>query len=175
MADLGQQLRHARHGKADYVRVRPFDPGDETRSEALNRVPASLVAPLPARDVPRNLVGRKRAKRDQRRLDTSDLIRSLPQADTRQHLVDISGKPAQHPCFVVVVARLAEDLVVHHDGCIRAEDHCIGWRRSLQVCHATLRRGRLLRRKPPHVRRWRLVRVNRLVGVGDDDLERVAG
>src|SRR5580765_7139798 len=40
MADLGQQLRHARHRKADHVRVRTFDPGDETRSESLNCVPA---------------------------------------------------------------------------------------------------------------------------------------
>src|SRR5947208_16853407 len=63
---LREEADEAGGGEADDVEVVPFDPIDERRAEALNRVPARPTLPLPGRDVSRHVPRCPRTKADAR-------------------------------------------------------------------------------------------------------------
>jgi len=118
---LREEADEAGGGEADDVEVVPFDPIDERRAEALNRVPARPTLTLPGRDVSRHVPRCQRTKADARHGVLDLLPPRSDEAEAGHHLVRLARKSLEHRRGRLRPGRLPVHLAAEHDGGVDAE------------------------------------------------------
>src|SRR5438477_6671932 len=108
----GEKSDEKRAGQTDDIEEVAFDPLDETRTQALDRVPAGASLPLARADVMRQLARRQLAERHERRLGVKLLPGSGSQAKPGDDRVRPAPERLEHRLGLRFVRRLSEQLTL---------------------------------------------------------------
>jgi hypothetical protein len=162
---LSEEAVNASSRQAHDVREGAVHRLDETRAEALNGVGAGLVAGLPGRDVPADLLLVERRDPHAAFFDRGCFRTGVPeQGHGGDHNVFSSGEAPQHLGGLSVVPRFPEYGAIDQDERVGREDPALRVERGGR---GGLRAGQTHGRFPAG-----LAREERLVDVGSGDGER---
>jgi hypothetical protein len=116
-----------RNRQTDYVVIATFDGANKLRSEPLNRVRSGLISRLPASSVLLNVVLRKLQEGNPGTGEIENPACAGENTDAGIDLVVAAREAAEDPGGIVIAGGLSEDLVVHTDYRVGAEDDVL-WR-----------------------------------------------
>jgi len=122
-ADAGHEAHHEPERETHHGEVVAVDSGDDGRTKALDAIGASLVHRLSGGDVARDVSVGQHAKGHVDRFDVRHDEGVAHDGNRREHDMPASGEPPQHDARLGLVARLAEDVAVHHHDRVGRDDH----------------------------------------------------